>query len=301
MKKFYDDNSQVKFKEDRGWFTAPGERGVVILLHGSHASPINNDLLAQQLWTSGYGVVSPLLAGHGLGTEYPTSSAEDLIDQVTECICKVKQQGHFCMVVGSSMGGTLALLSGSFATPPDLIVSVSGAMSGREIDHPWVQVLNRLKAILMSQIPLVTVPTLILHDIDDSSVSCEDAHLAMKHCGSEQKKCVLFCGSGHSLMFSSYVEQITKDIENFRDGIRCKKEVMLTFEGDASEVYLAGEFNNWKPTFRFVKRQDKFVLQTEIFEGIYPYKLVVDGQWILDPSAEVIMAPNGEKNSRLIV
>ena len=301
MQKTYNTQENVKFSEDQGWFTAPGKRGTVILLHGSHASPINNELLATQFMKLEYGIISPLLSGHGLGGEYPIATAQQLLDQVKECIAAAKKHRNFCMVVGSSMGGTLALLAGVVDDPPDMIVSISGAVSCRDIDHPWIHVLNELKTHLMAKISEIKTPTLIFHDIDDSSVPCQDAHLAMRHCGSEQKKCILFSGSGHSLMFSNYAQQIAMDVENFRNSLRNKHEVFLQFTGEAREVYLAGEFNNWEPKLKFERQGERFVLQTELFAGIYPYKLVVDGRWILDANAAVIIAPNGEKNSRLVV
>ncbi|BBM81747.1 alpha/beta fold hydrolase [Candidatus Uabimicrobium amorphum] len=301
MQKTYNTQENVKFDEDQGWLTAPGKRGTVILLHGSHASPINNELLATELAKLQYGIVSPLLKGHGLGGEYPTATSQELITQVQQCIEDVNKQENFCIVVGSSMGGTLALLAGVLDNPPDMIVSISGALSCRDIDHPWIRVLNELKTHLMSKMSEIQIPTLIFHDIDDNSVPYEDAQIAMRHCGSEQKKCILFSGSGHSLMFSNYAKQIALDIENFRNSLRKKKKITLEFFGEASEVYLAGEFNNWQPTLQFEKQNDRFVLQTRLLTGTYPYKIVVDGRWILDPKAATISTPNGEKNSRLVV
>lgn len=302
MNKNYFENAKVVYKEDLGWASTCGKNGTAILLHGSHATPVNNESLANKLTKKGYKIISPLLQGHGLGHSYPQTSANELIDQISTHIRDVKKNNDYCIVIGSSMGGTLALLSGLLEITPDLIVTISGALSCSSIEHPWVHVLNDLKIRLAHHIHFIKTPTLIFHDIDDTTVFPKDADEIMKSCGCDRKKCIYYSGSGHSLMFSNHAEEIVSDIENFRSFVAKKKKTKLIYNGKAKEIYLAGEFSNWQQSFKFTKCNDTlFELEIFLRPGIYSYKLVVDGDWILDPNADISIAPNGQKNSTLIV
>jgi hypothetical protein len=53
----------------------------------------------------------------------------------------------------------------------------------------------------------------------------------------------------------------------------------------AKIVLLAGDFNNWSPTGFAMKREGKeWVLPQHLTKGKHLYKLIVDGQWITDPT-----------------
>jgi len=68
------------------------------------------------------------------------------------------------------------------------------------------------------------------------------------------------------------------------------KEVTFTIEAPtAKDIYLAGDFNEWKMNdeSRFVRREDGcWEKRTELSPGRYRYKFVVDSEWILDPRNE---------------
>jgi hypothetical protein len=56
---------------------------------------------------------------------------------------------------------------------------------------------------------------------------------------------------------------------------------------NAREVYLAGDFNNWSDRTLPMKRDgDKWTCKVHLAPGKHKYKLIVDGQWITDPSNE---------------
>jgi len=73
-----------------------------------------------------------------------------------------------------------------------------------------------------------------------------------------------------------------------RSAARTAKGRTVTFTlqaPDASEVMLAGDFNNWQGSKTPLKKgkngwQKKIVLKP----GKYEYKFVVDGNWINDPN-----------------
>ena len=76
------------------------------------------------------------------------------------------------------------------------------------------------------------------------------------------------------------------------------------FNPTASEVYLAGSFNDWQPqVMPLKKRQDgKWCTEMLLKPGQYEYRFVVDGQWQDDPMAAQYVANSfGSLNSVLKV
>jgi chromosome partitioning protein len=77
--------------------------------------------------------------------------------------------------------------------------------------------------------------------------------------------------------------------------------VFITLYPRATNVQIAGDFNNWQPTKNPMRRVgDSGVWQTELKlpQGKYRYRLVVDGQWQQDPYNELTeVNPFGEYNS----
>jgi hypothetical protein len=58
----------------------------------------------------------------------------------------------------------------------------------------------------------------------------------------------------------------------------------LSGYADARTVALAGSFNNWSQSQHLFGREgDEWVCRLDLDPGIYTYKLVVDGNWLLDP------------------
>jgi chromosome partitioning protein len=73
----------------------------------------------------------------------------------------------------------------------------------------------------------------------------------------------------------------------------------------AKSVQVAGDFNEWMPEKTRLERVDgngKWQLKLPLGQGVYRYRLVVDGQWQQDPYNDWIeMNPFGEFNSVLNV
>ena len=73
----------------------------------------------------------------------------------------------------------------------------------------------------------------------------------------------------------------------------------------AKSVQIAGDFNGWMPektALQHVDGNGKWQLKLPLEQGLYRYRLVVDGQWQQDPYNEWIeMNPFGEFNSVLNV
>ncbi|MBI1342178.1 MAG: hypothetical protein GC171_04485 [Terrimonas sp.] len=53
---------------------------------------------------------------------------------------------------------------------------------------------------------------------------------------------------------------------------------------DKHEIFLAGDFNDWKPyTLKLTRRGDEWVCDVHLSPGKHLYKFIVDGEWIRDP------------------
>ncbi len=72
----------------------------------------------------------------------------------------------------------------------------------------------------------------------------------------------------------------------------------------ATEVSIAGTFNDWRPgaTPMVAMGDGRWIKELVLPPGVYEYRLVVDGEWILDPRArETSPNPFGGRNSVLKV
>ena len=92
-----------------------------------------------------------------------------------------------------------------------------------------------------------------------------------------------------------------------KQGKRQASQHVVHFEFDdpsAHEVCLAGTFNGWKAERSQMTRQGngKWAKDLNLEPGTYEYRLVVDGHWQPDPTADhTVMNPFGERNSLLVV
>ena len=93
-------------------FRFEGTRGdTVVLVHGWTGSPAHLRPLAAVLNEAGYGVVGPLLAGHGTTLEDMVKTGwRDWVRSATEAALEAKAGGGRLHLVGLSMGGIISLL-----------------------------------------------------------------------------------------------------------------------------------------------------------------------------------------------
>ena len=70
---------------------------------------------------------------------------------------------------------------------------------------------------------------------------------------------------------------------------------------EVSDVFVAGEFNNWDKTAdRLTQGEDGlWTLEKDLPAGTYGYKLVVDENWIFDPENPARKEVGGVENSML--
>jgi hypothetical protein len=54
---------------------------------------------------------------------------------------------------------------------------------------------------------------------------------------------------------------------------------------EASVVVLTGTFNQWNQSqLLFAREEGGWVCRVDLDPGVYQYKFIVDGDWLLDPS-----------------
>ena len=63
-------------------------------------------------------------------------------------------------------------------------------------------------------------------------------------------------------------------------------ETLFVCTHDGTEVYLAGDFNEWNPrSHRMNRREGFFQRRLKLSPGAHEYKFIVDGEWRTDPAA----------------
>ncbi len=66
----------------------------------------------------------------------------------------------------------------------------------------------------------------------------------------------------------------------------------------AKQVMLAGDFNEWKPVALKKQKDGSFAVVMPLRAGVYEYKYIVDGQWVVDPdNSRWALNPYGTLNS----
>jgi len=123
----------------------------VVVVHGFTANPIGTRPLGQRLAAEGYSVEVPLLPGHGTsvrdlaGTRY-----RDWRGTVEHAVASLARGCDRVVVIGHSMGGTIALdLAASASSPVAGVVSINALVLDR------TEVLARLAPYLQHVVPFV--------------------------------------------------------------------------------------------------------------------------------------------------
>ncbi|QNF32626.1 serine hydrolase [Adhaeribacter swui] len=79
-------------------------------------------------------------------------------------------------------------------------------------------------------------------------------------------------------------------------------EFKLKGYNNAKLITLAGSFNGWNAYHHFfVKQGDTWICRLNLTPGQYQYKIVIDGNWMLDPGNTATLEENGYTNSVLVV
>jgi 1,4-alpha-glucan branching enzyme len=66
----------------------------------------------------------------------------------------------------------------------------------------------------------------------------------------------------------------------------------------AVKVALVGDFSKWQPTAMKKQKDGSFAATVSLAPGTYEYKLIVDGEWVVDPDNNTwALNPYGTLNS----
>ncbi|MCF7857727.1 MAG: cyclomaltodextrinase [Candidatus Cloacimonetes bacterium] len=73
--------------------------------------------------------------------------------------------------------------------------------------------------------------------------------------------------------------------------------------GGKHKVFISGDFNNWKPDeYELAETNGIYEIELELPQGRYEYKFIVDGNWLVDETAENIVRDKfGNRNSLINV
>ena len=210
-----------------GPFFAPGtKREAFLLLHGWSASPESLRYLRQGIAEAGYGVLVPVLPGHGTDADDQARfGPHEWMQTARQALSVLRARYDKVHVLGVSMGGTLALLLA--ALEPDAVgtvTTVNGPVTMSDPDlataildyapqdplpgwspplfkgppEPEVSYKDRtcksavdfiaVCGLARDLLPKVVSPILILQSSDDTIVDKSNAELILAGVGSRRKE-----------------------------------------------------------------------------------------------------------------
>jgi len=114
---------------------------------------------------------------------------------------------------------------------------------------------------------------------------------------------------GLSMSEVNYLEQVailraTRRQQQFGDAkaeVESDDGVEFTCYGAEESVQVAGSFNDWEPEELEQKEDGEWVATLKIDHGTHLYKYVVDGEWLVDPSKEMVTDSKGNTNNVVVV
>lgn len=114
--------------------------------------------------------------------------------------------------------------------------------------------------------------------------------------GNHQYKFVV---NGNWILDPKNSETVTDGEGNVNSKLNLGKPAVFELKGypNARFVFLSGQFNNWKKeTLPLIKLNDSiWRIELILPPGLYEYKFIVDGNWILDPSNAIVQNQNSLK------
>jgi carboxylesterase len=224
-----------------------------LLLHGFTAAPHEMVRLGAHLANNGYTALGPRLAGHGTSpddlarTRWPDwlASAEDGLYLLRGMCDRI-------VLMGMSMGGLLSVLLAADQPPAGLVLMSTPITLLQSPVRRWLKPLSlfvprvrkgppdwydpsvnaervaysayptRAAAEVQDLItraratlPLVTVPTLIIHSRNDTFVVPANAELLLSELGAKDKKLLMVEGSNHLITLDAARQQVFQAAQAF--------------------------------------------------------------------------------------
>ena len=232
-------------------FIKGASRGII--LHGLTASPDDFRHFADKFSDQRYSVSVPLLAGHGTHvSDLQKTSWNDWFNDVKKAFFDMQKICKKIVVIGQSMGGTLALHLASHYPLDGLVLLAPGLFfkDRKSTFLPLVSIVKKFltkadgpdiknkisqkKAISYLQIPVhavqetaelfihvrqdlaeVTCPVLIFHSVNDHVIDYKSSEYIYKHISSRDKQLVTLSDSYHVLSLDNEKNIILNEIIQF--------------------------------------------------------------------------------------
>jgi len=236
---------------ERSW-PIPGAKGAVAIVHGLGEHSGRYEHVAAALNAAGYSAYAMDVRGHGRSVGFPHDMGEDatqLITDVVEFCVGVRESYDKVFLLAHSMGtllsmpavprvptGTLAglILSGTATEPGpaggDLFtkgavpldsLSRDPAVQQAYADDPLVwdtvpqEVLGRameIGALVQEAIPLIEIPVLIIHGVDDPLASISGANAVYAELIITDKTVIGYDGLRHEILNEPEKDKVLADV-----------------------------------------------------------------------------------------
>lgn len=235
---------------DAGGFThEPSAEDVVLLLHGWTGTPAQVRPLGERLSEAGYGVVAPLLPGHGTTiSDLQSTGWRDWVEGATEAALGIVDRGQRLHVAGLSMGGVISvLLAATFEVGSLTTINAPYSVYSRTLRYSWfvrgsdririeadpeypdgyladhhlgyrdtpvgvaAELFDLIRAMRVA-LPKVTAPTLVIQSRTDLTVKPESGRQIYEKLTTSYKQLTWLDNSAHVATLDNERERIAVDV-----------------------------------------------------------------------------------------
>jgi carboxylesterase len=237
-------------------FAAPGRRLACLLIHGLGSTPRCMRDLADELVQHGIDVEAVLLPGHGTHPEdLQQITWADWYATVRDAVHRLRARADCVVVLGQSLGGTLALHAAAHEAV-DGVITLAGVAylrdwrlwflpvvkpfkrwrrsPGNDVSRDVVDVgsydrmpltaiheLLRLARIVRSELASIRVPALIVHGNEDHVAPAQNADFIHQRLGSPHKEILRLEASYHVITLDHDRDLVARRVVRFIRDVGC--------------------------------------------------------------------------------
>ncbi|MDQ6824934.1 MAG: alpha/beta fold hydrolase [Candidatus Eremiobacteraeota bacterium] len=242
-------NKTKKYMQGAEPFEFAGGDSGVLLMHGFSGSCFEVRELGALLKREGYGVLAPVLAGHGTHPDDLSAiNSTDFFSMAEDVYRQARSRYAKLYIVGQSMGGTLGLHLAAHH-PVDGIVTIAAPVymaipieRGIPLAHrwsPWRNVVSNFSAwrgevvgyrttptssllvflevleYVRKELPAVRAPLLALHSTRDETVPASNADYIVSHVSSDIRRSRVYPAGRHLMTVPPQLAIIAPDVLGF--------------------------------------------------------------------------------------
>lgn len=103
-------------------------------------------------------------------------------------------------------------------------------------------------------------------------------------------------------LYRKFMIQDTSEVD-FKSPLILSNSILFYYQGEATSVFLAGDFNNWQKKIPLIQSRSNLwvtILTNRLPKGKYKYRLEVDGFWIPDPSNDSYELDRGNQTLSIL-